>query len=105
MWCSSSCPAQSSHLSRSLLPVHPGVAAKNFGGARRRPGSRVEQRDCQLALGERPVEYGQVADDEREHAEARPGLDDHERLPERAGGREVASPHREEGDAAQIEVA
>ena len=53
-----------------LLAAFKGVAAEEFGGIGRRAGARVEKRDADLAAGKRLVEHRQIADNERDKAEA-----------------------------------
>ena len=80
------------------------VAEEQGARAGRRAGVRVEQRDAHLAARDGLVEHRQVADDQREHAEASADLNDRDGARGSSVGDYIAQAEREEGGAAEIEV-
>src|SRR5512146_1330262 len=81
-----------------------GEAAEHFGGAGRRAGARVEERDVHFAGGESAVEHGQIADDDGEKAEADAGFADSDDAGEFGAGSDIAEAESEKRGAAHVQI-
>ena len=95
MWDSSISADQRSHSARRsaerFVAAVEAVAEEEFAGSGWRAGAGVEQSDGDFAAGERAVEHRNVADDQRDEAEAGAAFEHHEAR-ERTGWSGMTSP-------------
>src|SRR5882762_11943647 len=80
------------------------VAAKQFAGSGRRTGAGIEEGDIHLALGERSVYEGQIADDGSKKSETKTGFGDNQGAGQAGARDDVAQAEGEEGRAAEIDI-
>ena len=80
------------------------VAAKEFTGGGRSAGTRVEQRDVDLALGESPVDEREVADHGGKKAETKAGFGDNQKTSKAGARNHVAKSQREECGSTEIKI-
>ena len=91
-------------LLQRLHAIRLGVAAEQFAGRGRRAGPRVEQDDIDFAAREGLIDHRQVAEHEREKAEAEAAFDHSEEPPGGSVRDDVAQAEREERRPAEIEA-
>src|SRR5215470_11875931 len=80
------------------------VATQQLPSTRRGTCASIQKRNIRLTSRERLIDYGQVADNQREKTEPHSGLKNRNYSPSRRRRSHISIPKRKEGGAAQVNV-